>query len=242
MDVRPKLIELLDRTHAEVRDYVAGLTPEERGQVGKANDWSPKDLIAHLAAWQVRMADRLAELGRGEDKAQPDDIDAENALIWGEYCDRSWDEILERLSTGHQRLMENLQVLSAEDLQDAHRFQSQKGQPVWRSVAGNECTHPTMHLAEAYAKHGQQDRASKMMEGLAADLALLDDSPRWTGVVRYNLACYFALAGEKDRAVALLAEALKLHPGLTEWSRQDGDLASLRGRPDYERLYADGEP
>jgi tetratricopeptide (TPR) repeat protein len=238
MDVRPKLTELLVRTQAEIQSFVDGLTPEERQQVGKADDWSAKDLVAHLAGWQVRMADRLGELARGEDKVQPDDVDAENALMWSEYCDRTWDEVLQALSSGHQRLMDNLQALSVDDLQDADRFKSQSGQAVWRSVAGHECTHPTMHLAEAYLRRGQPDRGSKMMESLAADLARLDASPRWVGVVRYNLACYLALAGETARAIGILAEALKLHPGLMEWSRQDKDLASLHGLPAYERLYA----
>lgn len=238
MDVRPKLTELLERTQAEVQAFIAQLAPQERERAGKVNDWSAKDLIAHLAGWQLRMADRLAELGRGEDKTQPEEIDAENALIWSEYSDRSWEEISGALSLGHQRLMENLRALSAEDLHDADRFESQKGQPVWRSVAGNECTHPVMHLAESYVRRGQADRAAKLMESLAGDLAQLDDSPRWIGVVRYNLACYLALAGESSRAIGLLREALSLHPGLTDWSRQDTDLASLHGLPEYERLYA----
>lgn len=238
MDVRPKLIELLERTRDEEQAFVAQLTPQERERVGKVSDWSAKDLIAHLAGWQLRMADRLAELARGEDKPQPEDIDAENALIWSEYSDRSWEEVLHALSTGYQRLMDNLHALSAEDLHDADRFESQKGQPLWRTVAGNECTHPMMHLAESYVKRGQADRAAKMMENLSNDLARLDDSPRWVGVVRYNLACYLALAGEKNRAIEILGEALRLHPGLTEWSRQDTDLVSLHGLPGYERLYA----
>jgi tetratricopeptide (TPR) repeat protein len=238
MDVRPELMELLDRTQAEVQAFIAHLTPQECQQAGRTNDWSAKDLIAHLAGWQLRMADRLAELARGEDRSQPEDIDAENALIWSEYSDRSWEEVLRALCSGHRRLMDNLQALSVDDLHDADRFESQKGQPLWRSVAGNECTHPTMHLAEAYVRRGHADRAAKMMEGLAADLARLDDSPRWVGVVRYNLACYLALAGEKDRAIELLREALRLHPGLTDWSRQDTDLISLHGLPEYERLYA----
>jgi hypothetical protein len=238
MDVRPKLIELLKRTRDEEEAFVAQLAPGERERAGTADDWSPKDLIAHLAGWQLRMADRLGELGRGEDRPQPEDINAENKLIWSEYSDRSWEEVLAALATGHQRLIERLQALSVDDLHDGDRFASQKGQPVWRGVAGNECTHPMMHLAEAYVKRGHAERAATMMESLAADLASLDDSPRWIGVVRYNLACYLALAGEKTRAIEILAEALRLHPGLTEWSRQDSDLASLRGMPAYERLYA----
>jgi len=238
MDVRPELIKLLERTQAEEEAFVGQLSPQEREQVGKVSDWSAKDMIAHLAGWKLRMADRLAALGRGEARADVDEIDAENALIWSEYCDRSWDEVTQASSLSHRRLIDGLKVMSVNDLHDADRFESQKGQPLWRSVAGNGCTHPMMHLAEAYVKRGQAARAQAMMEDLSEGLARLDDSPRWLGVVRYNLACYLALAGEKTKAVELLGEALRLHPGLTEWSRQDTDLVSLHGLPEYERLYA----
>ena len=238
MDVRPKLIELLERTRDEEQAFVAQLTPQEREQVGKVNDWSAKDMIAHLVGWKLRMADQMAALSRGENKSDVEDLDAENALIWTEYCDRSWEEVVQASSLGHQRLMDGLQAMSVTDLHDADRFESQKGQPVWRSVAGNGCTHPMMHLAEAYVKRGQTARGTAMMESLSEGLAGLENAPRWVGVVRYNLACYLALAGEKNRAIELLAEALGLHPGLTEWSRQDTDLASLHGLPGYERLYA----
>jgi tetratricopeptide (TPR) repeat protein len=238
MDVRPKLIELLEQTQAEEEAFIAQLAAQERERVGKVNDWSAKDLIAHLAGWKLRMADRLAALGRGEATAQTEEIDAENALIWSEYCDRSWEEAVQALSLGHRRLIDGLNAMSVDDLHDADRFESQKGQPLWRSVAGSGCTHPMMHLAEAHMKRGQAARARAMMESLSEGLERLDDSPRWVGVVRYNLACYFALAGEKNKAVQLLSEALRLHPGLTEWSKQDTDLASLHGLPGYERLHA----
>ena len=238
MDVRPKLIELLERTQYEEEAFVAQLTAQERERVGKVDDWSAKDLIAHLAGWKLRMADQMAALSRGENKRDVEDIDAENALIWSEYCDRSWEEVVQASSLGHRRLIDGLQAMLSNDLHEADRFESQKGQPLWRSVASNGCTHPMMHLAEAHMKRGQAARAKAMMESLSEGLAQLDESPRWVGVVRYNLACYLALAGEKNTAIEILGEALRLHPGLIEWSRQDTDLTSLRGLPGYERLYA----
>ncbi|MCX6069650.1 MAG: ClbS/DfsB family four-helix bundle protein [Chloroflexi bacterium] len=238
MDVRPKLIELLECTQHEEEAFVAQLTAQERERVGKVNDWSAKDLIGHLAGWKLRMADQMAALSRGENKRDVEDIDAENALIWSEYCDRSWEDVVQASSLGHRGLIDGLQAMLVNDLHDADRFESQKGQPLWRSVAGNGCTHPMMHLAEAHLKRGQAARAKAMMESLSEGLAQLDASPRWVGVVRYNLACYLALAGETNRAVEILGDALRLHPGLIEWSRQDTDLTSLHGLPGYERLYA----
>jgi hypothetical protein len=105
--VRSKLIELLERTQAEEGALVAQPSPQEREQVGKVNDWSAKDMIAHLAGWKLRMADLLAAL------------DAENALIWSEYHDRSWEEVLQASSLGQRRLIDGLQALLLNDLHDA---------------------------------------------------------------------------------------------------------------------------
>ena len=52
---------------------------------------STKDMIAHLAGWSLRVPDQLAALGRGEGRPDADEIDADNALIWSEYYDRSWE-------------------------------------------------------------------------------------------------------------------------------------------------------
>lgn len=238
MDVRPRLIELLQQTLDEETRFIGQLAPEELHQVGRVDAWSAKDLIAHLAGWKLRMADRLAATGRSEASAQTEEVDVENASIWAEHSNETWDEVVQASTLGHRRMIEGLQALSLEDVHDAQRFESQQGQPLWRGVAGNGCTHPIMHLAEAYVKRGQAAYAASMMESLSEGLALLDDSPRWLGVVRYNLACYYALAGAAAQAIEALRDALQLHPNLSEWSREDTDLNSLHGNPDYEQLYA----
>jgi hypothetical protein len=238
MDLRLDLIQLLERTREEEELYIARLSPQEREQVGSVDSWSAKDLMSHLAVWRLRMADRLETAQRGGAPSPDAEVDAENAVIWAEYAGKSWGEVRQALALGHRRLADSLQALSDDELTDPQRFEWQRGQPLWRGVAGNGCTHPVMHLADAYVKRGQTDYAASMMDDVSAHLAELDDAPRWKGVVRYNLACFYALAGEKARAVKLLGEALELHPGLAEWSKEDTDLASLHGMPEYDRLYA----
>ena len=70
------------------------------------------------------------------------------------------------------------------------------------------------------------------------ELAKLDPAADWQGTVRYNLACHYALTGQKEAAIAALGEALVLNPGLRDWSKQDTDLACLREEPGYLDLYA----
>lgn len=49
----------------------------------------------------------------------------------------------------------------------------------------------------------------------------------------FNLACFEALAGHDDDAIAHLTRAIELRPEAREWARRDTDLARLRERPDF---------
>jgi hypothetical protein len=68
-----------------------------------------------------------------------------------------------------------------------------------------------------------------MYQEMTRELTSLDDSPDWQGIIRYNNACSLSLLGDKETAINELGEALKLNPGLTEWSRQDPDFEPIRG-------------
>ena len=62
--------------------------------------------------------------------------------------------------------------------------------------------------------------------------------PAWRGTTLYNLACANALAGRREKALALLREGLQLNPGLVAWSKSDPDLVSLHGESEYQAIYA----
>lgn len=51
--------------------------------------------------------------------------------------------------------------------------------------------------------------------------------------VLYNTACFEAMAGYHDDAMAHLKRAIELRPQALEWAQGDDDLASLRERPDF---------
>jgi tetratricopeptide (TPR) repeat protein len=86
-------------------------------------------------------------------------------------------------------------------------------------------------------ERGDKEYATELQEKTAKLLSELDESQSWQGTVRYNLACHYALAGETETAIEKLREALELNPELTEWSKEDADLASIREEPGYIALY-----
>ena len=53
--------------------------------------------------------------------------------------------------------------------------------------------------------------------------------------VLYNTACFEAMAGYADEAMAHQRRAIELRPQALEWAQTDDDLASLRERPDFPK-------
>ena len=237
MEIKTKLVDLLQRAREEERTFFAGLSDGERSAIGTPEHWSVKDVAAHLAEWKVRMGQRLAGARRGEMPPTYDDVDEANAEIFEQYRNQSWADVLKALERAHSELVEQTRAMAEGDLVDPERFPWQDGRPLWRSIVGSGYLHPVQHLAQLYVERGERDYATQMQETAAELLASLDDSPSWRGVTVYNLACHYALSGEREKAIAKLGEALRLNPDLTEWSKQDPDFASIREEPAYRSLY-----
>jgi len=52
----------------------------------------------------------------------------------------------------------------------------------------------------------------------------------------YNLACLYALKGEKIRGLTNLKKAISLDSSVREWARKDRDLRNLKGQPEFQEL------
>jgi tetratricopeptide (TPR) repeat protein len=237
MQIKPRLLELLNRARAEEQAMIASLSDDERAATGTLEHWSAKDIVAHNAAWKARMVDRLAAAVADEPPATPDDTDQINAEIFEAHRTQPWSEVLAESDRAYTTLVERTQAMNEDDLVDANRYPRLDGRPAWRGIVGNGYSHPLAHIAQFYVQRGDLERANQMQETAAQLLAQLDESANWRGITVYNLACHYALSGQTEKAIAGLAEALRLNPDLTEWSKQDSDLDSIRQEPAYQLLY-----
>ena len=84
-------------------------------------------------------------------------------------------------------------------------------------------------LAEVYTKNGLYEKGLQIDKRLAK---LKTEDP----IVHYNLACSFALVGEKDEALAVLKKAIEF--GYTDFDhlKQDQDFKTLRSDPRFQSL------
>ena len=234
--MKKELTELLQKGHELEREFVDSLSGQERTASGSLEHWTAKDTIAHNAYWRKHHADDVLAVLAGESPVEVED-DQINAEVYSRYKDKSWQEIDALVETSLKRMGEALAALSEEDLQRSDFYPWEQGRPLWREIVGNIYTHPIIHVSDWYIKRGDPSHAGKLYQEMTARLTGLDDSPEWQGTIRYNNACSFSLLGDKETAIRELREALKLNPGLTEWSQQDSDLEPIRGEAGYRALY-----
>jgi len=238
MAVKQQLLESLGRAHHELMRFVDTLPDAERAAVGTEDQWAAKDVVAHSVVWSKRLMDRLDAAARGETVSPVGEIDHENAAIFHEYHGESWDAIRQLAVENAARVAEYVSAADEGVLVDPDAAPAGFQGELWKRFAGNCITHTLLHLGQYYVERGQAARAVEVGELMGDLLLSLDDAPDWRGVSLYNLACVYALTGQKEAAISRLGESLALNDSLVEWSKEDTDLDSLREDPAFKALYA----
>jgi len=233
MKRKQALLNLIEYIYQQEKAFIDSLTDAQLNAVGTEENWSAKDLIAHIEVWKSRLAKRLVS----GSTPQIDDFNAENATIFETYQNQSWYAVQGLFHKANDDLKDAVSALPDEALEATKGYGWSKGIPVWQRIAGTSCIHPLLHLGEHYHKRGDWARAVELYESSRPWFERLDDSNDWLGLIAYNLACQYALAGHSAQAISQLTQALELRPGLVEWSQEDPDLASLRDDPTYLALY-----
>jgi len=227
MDADPlvrDLVEMLRMTRDAERDLFGAIPEATRVRPLRPGDWSPKDHQAHLSAWKGRQADRFAAARRGEAPVEGSDAetDAINAELQGVTADWSWEAVERQADEISERLIREIQAAGAEVLAGFDRLVG--------STFGNGAYHAIQHFGWLRAAGIAVDPARTRR--LVADVeelvgrGALPDADR--GIALYNTACYAALEGDPERALALLPRAFALNPELAAVAPQDDDLVSIR--------------
>ena len=236
MDMKDRLIDLIEETHKITHDFVSSLSEAERNAMGTAQKWSARDNLAHMTEWVERFCQDLDTARRGEAVIDVEHVDQANLEIFEQHSQMSWEAIGEKIDRAHAAMLAHVQAMSEEQLQATQFFAWENRRPMWQVFAGSYCIHPLMHMTQVLIQHGHIAEANRLMEAMSEKLLSLDESTRWRGTTLYNLACHNSQAGEKDKAIARLDEALHLYPEIIEWSKQDPDLDPLRDEAAYLQL------
>jgi hypothetical protein len=233
-DLKTRLIQLLDLAHSFRQQLLTDFSGDADQRSGTWEQWSLKDELAHVVAWELNALARLAALLHGEPPPDFSEFEKINHSIYHTNRERLLAEIVAEGDRAQADFVALIQSLPEDDLDQPGHFSAQEPRSLTEQIIDNGYEHPCAHYVDVYRRRGDLTTATQLAEASAAAVVAW---PEHSGRARYNLACFYALTGRTELALSELREALQLRPSLIEWSRQDVDLAALRAEPAYQALY-----
>jgi hypothetical protein len=125
---------------------LAGLSPEEMTQP-IIDDWTAKDILAHLIDWEQRFIGWYEAGLRGETPETPApgltwrQLDVLNQRIYEKHKDKPLEEIQARFAASYEMIVELLEDMSEEDLFTPGRYNWLNGDCLANWAAANTCNH-----------------------------------------------------------------------------------------------------
>jgi len=150
-----KLLSMARAERARWETLLAEVGEARMTQAGVEREWSVKDIIAHVTAYERWIVARLQSALRGETlRLETDqlDLDQRNAWIFEENRNRPLHDVLTESQQVFQQLLKLVQALSDEDLIDPHRLEPfldplwTDGLPVWKCIAADSYEHYGQHI------------------------------------------------------------------------------------------------
>jgi len=112
------------------------------------DEWTRKDILAHLEAWERRVVDLLARLRAGDPLTERTQTDELNARFFDRDRDRPLADVRSGEREAYGRMLATIDEASDEELFDGSRFAWTDGDPLADWFRGNADEHYDEHLEQ----------------------------------------------------------------------------------------------
>jgi hypothetical protein len=120
-ELKKQRIDAEDEGWTELRALVAPLTPEQTTRDGYFDDWSVKDLIAHIGCWMAEAATMLERMRMGTFEGWDHDVEGRNRQWHETWRDVDLRTVWAELHSARARMLEEWDRL-AEITDDAEEW------------------------------------------------------------------------------------------------------------------------
>jgi hypothetical protein len=148
---KAKILTLIQTERHVLESVLVKLDEEQMTRPGFENNWSVKDIMAHITDWERRMVSWIEESLRGEVPQRPapgmawDDLDRLNEQTYELNKGRALSDVLADFHRSHEQVWQAVESMTEEDLVDPQRFAWREGDPMWHMVAANTWEHYREH-------------------------------------------------------------------------------------------------
>ena len=143
--------EVIHRARSDRDEFVALWSGMNEGELtqrpGPQEDWSVKDLMAHIAWWEGYAVRRVAVLLAGNDDLETPDFDAFNSKIFEEYKDLAINVVQEKFKNVFLDIETQISKLSEEQLHSVSQYPT-GGETLMNIYMDNTFRHYASHLRD----------------------------------------------------------------------------------------------
>ena len=144
---RESLREAIAAGHTRLEASLAGLSDE--AMLDRVDDeWTRKDVLAHLEAWEQRVVELIAKLRAGDPLAERVETDQLNARFYRRDRDRSLADVRNSEVAAHGEVLAAIDAATEEELFDPSHFAWTEGEPLADWFRSNGDEHSDEHLEQ----------------------------------------------------------------------------------------------
>jgi hypothetical protein len=148
---KSELLAEMDREWANIERVCARLSEEDMVAPGVEGEWSVKDILCHLSAWEKYLLDRLGMVLTGQPPLYPamfswDDVHRFNAQVDAENKDRPLTSVVIEFRNLYQGVITVLQAISDDQLSAPYSYDFPDDNiTLVRLIRANTCDHYREH-------------------------------------------------------------------------------------------------
>jgi hypothetical protein len=145
-----RLRELIRQTNTRLDLLLAGLNVDQMNRPGAVGTWSVKDAIAHIAFWERYAAGLLRAVvcGATPQLDVEDATETRNASVVAQYYQQPLGAVIAEWYAAREELLDQLQLVSDDDLNDPKRFPWSDGRTLLDRIAANSYRHEQEHIEQ----------------------------------------------------------------------------------------------
>lgn len=152
---KDEILDALEDERENLIDAIDGLSDLELLEAGVVEDWSIKDILAHLSAWEAELVKLLWQVRQGQPPsgiyASGVSIDEVNA-VWSQAAgSRPLERVMDDFISVRKQTVRRVQPFSDAELTDPQRWPWLKGRPLWEWIATDSFQHEAEHAAQIKA-------------------------------------------------------------------------------------------
>lgn len=157
---KDELIDTLEDEREKFLELLEGFTEAQMQTPGVVGEWSMKDLLAHLVAWEGELVRLLWQTRQGEEPSSAqfgsEGVDAYNARIFAETKERSLERVMSDYAAVGKQLVRRIEAFSDAELNQVGLFPWLGKRSLWEWIESDSFGHEIEHTPDVLAWKEQQ--------------------------------------------------------------------------------------